>query len=267
MALGIYLLFLSSSRANVFGELNFWLGWANVVMGVLVIVAWFRMFFQAVQATRHAPVDVGVIDKLRPLPPWPDLALADAVLADGNVMQLTVHRAIVDQLLKVHDRCEVLFFKMPRPRGEAFDTGCAVAARVVLDVPAPEGPVHWTGLPGPVRLELRYISRKLGRPIDAIFFVVAAVGTLSQRKGQHVAPQEICQYIPEHAMTYFGHAAWASQFLSAWDLRTGDDVGAIVMALVESGLAKAEPGESIEDFKGIGQLAAPGHAELKQISP
>jgi uncharacterized repeat protein (TIGR04138 family) len=54
----------------------------------------------------------------------------------------------------------------------------------------------------------------------------------------------------------FGGPTRAFKVLSAWGVRTGDDVGAIVMESVAAGWTQARPEDSIDDFWGIDVLPA-----------
>jgi uncharacterized repeat protein (TIGR04138 family) len=269
---------------------------ACIVVGGHVLLGWFGMFLQAVDSTRTSPLDVGVIRTLK-APPWPDMALAEAVLADGTVVEVAVFRAIVDRFLNTYGECEVLFKKdprdrtirqvpptmllfqvlfrkRPRDRRAKTDTGFVIAAREILQGDgrhATEPVLHWTGLNQAKRLELEQIARKVGYPIDAVFFVLSALSLTVQKQaraveqsslgdrqesGRHVTAQEFCQSIPEHAVKMFGSLPRASAVLSAWGLWTGEDVGAIVGGCNEAGWLKPEPRDSIADFQGLGPLIA-----------
>jgi hypothetical protein len=128
IVLGLALLYWPRPAGEAGGTLS-WLGWPSILFGGLVLAAYFRMFLQAVHWTRTAPLGVGVVRTLQSLPPWPDLALAEAVDVGGAVIEVTVARAVVVGLLEVHGECEILFYKRPRPRGAKCDTGVGIAAR------------------------------------------------------------------------------------------------------------------------------------------
>jgi uncharacterized repeat protein (TIGR04138 family) len=277
IAHGAYSLF-SQGRGGVIPVFSPWQSWINIIFGTYLLLSWLRGFIQAVHWTRTAPLDVGVIKTLKPLPPWPDLALADALQADGTSVEVTVFRAFVAGLLKEYGQCEVLFYKRPHPRGAA-DTGFVIAARMTLEGEDPQGDelvLHWTSLPAAKRLDLQQIARKVGYPVDAVFFVLSALGASLRQpdRGQERRPadghggernvpaRELCRFVPEQALFMFGTPAWASRILSAWGLRKGEDVGAIVMACVEAGWMKAAPGESVDDFRGIDLLS-----DLRQKRP
>jgi uncharacterized repeat protein (TIGR04138 family) len=256
--------------AGVLGGVSSRQAWINIEFGVALLLFWLRCFFQAVHCTRTAPLEVGLIRTLKFLPPWPDLSSAEAIQADGTVVEVTVSRAIVDGLLEDHGECEVLFYKRPRRWRAKSDTGFAFAARVPLEGrEAPERADHWTSLPAGQRLKLQQIARQAGYPVDAVFFVLSALSAVEQRQhdaGKESRPgdgqgdarnaptRELCRFVPEHAVWMF--RGRASKVLAAWGLRTGDDIGAIVTACVEAGWLKFKSGESADDFRGIDILSA-----------
>jgi uncharacterized repeat protein (TIGR04138 family) len=235
-------------------------GWLKIETGAGLLLFWLYGLTSVVRWTRTAPLEVGLIQSVKPLPPFPDLVRADATQADGTVVEVTMRRALVDGFMKEHGECEVLYYKR-RYWGDRKNSGFAFAARPRLDKLGPSEQVgHWTSMPARERLELQQTARRAGYPIDAVFFVLSVLGGATGRHGHGDArpatAHEICRFVPEHAAQMFGGPGRATKVLSAWGLRTGDDIGAIVAACVDAGWLKAGPGESADDFRGIDVLPA-----------
>lgn len=251
-----------------------WLALLSIFVGGQILRSWFHKFLSAVQWTRTQPLNVGVIRTLTIHPRWRDLAFAEAVRADGAVVEVNLSRVIVDDLLSTYGECEVLFLEKPWSWAKK-DTGFVIAAREVLlghNQPSTDPVLHWTSLRQATRLELEQIAQKVDYPIDAVFFVLSAlsaVGRLQPDAGEPgrrgdgpgdvrpVTARELCEFIPKHAARMFGDLPRASRVLSAWGLWTGEDVGAIVWACVEAGRLKPTPEDSLDNFQGIELLVGP----------
>jgi len=97
-----------------------------------------------------------------------------------------------------------------------------------------------------------------GLPLDGVRFVLDALKgtrvTRSKRDGSvpsGVGAPEICACVRRYARTYFNSADEARKCLSLWRIRTSEDVGAIIFAMVEAGVLRSEPGDSHADFEGV----------------
>ncbi len=97
-----------------------------------------------------------------------------------------------------------------------------------------------------------------GLSLDGVKFVLDALkGTRVSRARRDPSSQggvgaaEVCAYVRKHAKRYFTDPAEARQCLSQWHIRTSEDVGAVIFAMVEAGILRAESGDSIGDFKGV----------------
>lgn len=237
-------------------------GWWKIEAGVGLFLFWLSGVILSVMWTRTDPLEVGLIQSVTTLLPFPDLVTAKATQADGTVVEVTMSRVFVEGLMKEHGRCEVLYFQRRR-RGDKKDSGFAFAARPALDDSGPPGRAdHWTSLPARDRLQLQEIARKSCYPIDAVFFVLSTLSAASRRNrdagkegaAAMASTRELAQFVPGHASRLFGGRA--AKVLSAWGLKTGDDIGAIVAGCVEAGRFTYSPGESFADFRGIDILAA-----------
>ncbi|MFO0811308.1 MAG: hypothetical protein U0746_21980 [Gemmataceae bacterium] len=247
-----------------------WLALFSILLGGKVLLSWVHKFTSVVRWTRTEPLDVGTIRTLANTHPmWRDLSFADAVRADGTTINVAVPRVTVDGLLNAYGECEVLFLERPWAWAGA-DSGFVVAARAVVGPGkvATDPVLHWTGFDQAKRLELKHMAEAAGYPIDAVFFVLSALGALAKRPSAagpeggagHSAAWRLCQFIPEHAAFMFGDPARASKVLSAWGLRTGEDVGAIVERCTEAGWLKPEAVTGGDDFRGIDLPTAAGNA-------
>jgi uncharacterized repeat protein (TIGR04138 family) len=260
IALGAY-----SLRQPKEGFLTF--GWSTISAGAGLLFLWLSGFLTTVRWTRNAPLEVGLIQSVKTMIPFPDMVTADAIEADGTVVEVTTFRVIVDRLLSEHGECEVLYYKR-RHRHDRKDSGFGIAARPRLNQLGPgDRADHWTSLPTAERLQLQQIARKAHYSVDAVFFVFSALHAARRRNreggksgGAMPSTQELIQFVPQHANYMFrGRAA---QVMSALSLRTGTDIGAIVAACVEAGKLTYSPGDDPEDFKRVDLLAT-----LRQTRP
>jgi uncharacterized repeat protein (TIGR04138 family) len=276
---GLIILGFGLTPARAPGLVPPWVALTCILAGGHFLLAWFSRFLFAVHCTRTAPLDVGLIRTLKAAPPWPDLAFADAIRADGTVVEVTVFRAIVDGWLNSHGECEVLFYTRPRGRRARSDTGFVIAARQVRSVEGRHATVgivpsvlHWTGLNQAQRVELGKIAGQVGFPIDAVFFILSALGAVARRHSEiapdcnrvdendgapHVTAPELCRFIPEHAAYTFGGSAKASRVLSAWGLQTGEDVGAVVDGCLAAGWLTRGSTDIADGCREFGPLIGP----------
>lgn len=92
-----------------------------------------------------------------------------------------------------------------------------------------------------------------GRRYDerAYLFILAAIeylqGKLPSRR--HVSGQELAWACRDLALERFG--LLARTVLDCWGVRTTDDFGHLVYALVDVGLLSTQPGDTLEDFVGV----------------
>jgi uncharacterized repeat protein (TIGR04138 family) len=283
IAYGLYSLSPQFSGGGADGAL-FRQPWITIILGALLLLVWLRGFLQAVHWTKTAPLRSGVIRELRSIPPWPDLSCVDARQSDGTLVEVTILTAVVTKLLQDHGECEVLYYLRPPPRGGGAETGFGFAARSVPEgwetrpadkprlglIPPPE--VNFRGMTRVMRRWLEQGAERTGYPFDAVGFVVCALTDASSRspspghedrrvdeqpRVQHVSGQALCHFIPEFAVGFFRSPVVAYEALSAWGLRNGEDIGTIIMALVEVGCIARRSEDVEDDFRGIDLLVAP----------
>ena len=109
-----------------------------------------------------------------------------------------------------------------------------------------------------IRDWLTAAANAAGLPLDGFKFVRAALKytKLSGNKRDFSVPgganaAEICAGVRKHAQMYFDNPDEARDCLSQWRIRSSEDVGAIVFALVEAGILKASPDDSLAAFNGL----------------
>ena len=67
--------------------------------------------------------------------------------------------------------------------------------------------------------------------------------------GRHVSGQELCLGLRSLAVEKYG--LLARTVLRGWGVRTTEDFGKIVYAMVEAGLLRTSENDSLEDFRGV----------------
>jgi uncharacterized repeat protein (TIGR04138 family) len=117
--------------------------------------------------------------------------------------------------------------------------------------------------------ELSHYERtfsEAGFSLDAALFILSALRTLSEGpppKGEghraselvpdshHVTAAEICAAVHGHAATLVGDESRVPAYLDSRGLRCGDDVGRVVMTLVDIGWIRRLQNETFEDLCGL----------------
>lgn len=108
----------------------------------------------------------------------------------------------------------------------------------------------------PSRLPFKFIRETLGYPIDAFVFVQDALRLAVDRNKEqaepspHVRADALCEMVRRLAVGYFGSEEARAVFCD-WNIRTSDDVGRIVWAMVRGGVMLAHPGDAPEQFHGL----------------
>jgi uncharacterized repeat protein (TIGR04138 family) len=100
-----------------------------------------------------------------------------------------------------------------------------------------------------------------GIPADGLFFVNDAIRFLPVHRrtgpdmgdhaGRHLTAADVCAAVREYANVYFNNPNDAREALEQWQLRTSEDVGAIVFALVDAKFLAATPDDTRDSFKGL----------------
>lgn len=68
-------------------------------------------------------------------------------------------------------------------------------------------------------------------------------------ESRHVTGQQLCLGLRDYAISRYG--VLAKTVLNHWGLRTTEDFGKIVFALVEAGLMRKTDEDTLEDFQGV----------------
>lgn len=89
---------------------------------------------------------------------------------------------------------------------------------------------------------------------EAYSFVLAGLNfTVSKlSKPRHVSGRELLEGIRKYALEQFGPLT--RTVLNHWGLKSTEDIGRIVFALVEAGILRKQPQDSLEDFKDVYQF-------------
>ena len=66
---------------------------------------------------------------------------------------------------------------------------------------------------------------------------------------RHVSGQQLCLGLRDYAVVRYG--LLARTVLARWGIRTTDDFGRIVFAMIEAGLLRRSDEDSIEDFRSV----------------
>ncbi|HEX4792644.1 MAG TPA: hypothetical protein VH370_02570 [Humisphaera sp.] len=107
-----------------------------------------------------------------------------------------------------------------------------------------------------------------GCPIDGVLFVHDSMRTAVRRKIQevgqgksireagkgrsvHVSAADICEGFRVHAKHYFNDQSEAMDLLNEWGLRSSEDVGRVIFAMVAVGALVVTEQDSIEHFSGL----------------
>ena len=101
------------------------------------------------------------------------------------------------------------------------------------------------------------VAAAVDRPVDAVAFVFYAMNfTLlraeqAQRRTGHVSAQEICWGFRDYAIEEYESLDDAISQLGHWRIRRSEDLGTIIMAMVDAGLYEPSPQDSAADFEGL----------------
>jgi uncharacterized repeat protein (TIGR04138 family) len=107
------------------------------------------------------------------------------------------------------------------------------------------------------RLLYAPVAKGLGCPIDALFFLVDAPSFTRGmiRSRQHVTSVELCFGLREYALVLFDEDAdEARAALKDWNIRSSEDVGKIIFAMIKSGFILPSEGDNLKDFDSIFSL-------------
>jgi uncharacterized repeat protein (TIGR04138 family) len=109
----------------------------------------------------------------------------------------------------------------------------------------------------PSRQPFNFVRETLGYPIDAFLFVLDALRIAVEQNQKQPRPSPpvraaaLCEVAQELAFKYFGSESEARAVFLDWNIRTSDDLGRIVWAMVRGGVMHAQPGDTPEQFNGL----------------
>ena len=112
----------------------------------------------------------------------------------------------------------------------------------------------------PHQSALLVLARLLRRNVDAISFVLTAFAFRTEGRrgalGRSVQPpgidaSRLCRSIRDYALFRYGGREDAIETLRFWRIERSEDVGEIVVALVEGGLLTPSQSDSPGDFAGL----------------
>lgn len=119
-----------------------------------------------------------------------------------------------------------------------------------------------TGLQSQLARTLDDLVASVGSyPIDAYFFTQEGLhfaaerchGAAGQRprkkRDRHITGQQLCEGLRDLAVERWGLMARA--VLATWGIRTTDDFGRIVFAMIDAGLLQKQEKDTIADFIGV----------------
>ena len=78
-------------------------------------------------------------------------------------------------------------------------------------------------------------------------------GQLTEEDNRHVSGQQLCIGLRDFAIRQYG--LLARTVLAKWGLRSTEDFGRMVFALVDAGLMRKSDEDSLDDFSGVYEFA------------
>ena len=95
------------------------------------------------------------------------------------------------------------------------------------------------------------LARDNRYPLQAYGFVLATLNDAISRleKPRHISGQELAEGFRRFALDQFGPMALT--VLESWNLKSNEDLGALVFNLIEVGLLNKTPEDRLEDFEGL----------------
>jgi uncharacterized repeat protein (TIGR04138 family) len=109
----------------------------------------------------------------------------------------------------------------------------------------------------PSRRPLKFVQETLGYPIDAFIFVLDAVQIAAEQNKKREQPSStvtaemLCDVVRRFAVKYFGMEREARAVFLDWNIRSSDDIGRIVWAMIRGGVLHADSGDALEQFAGL----------------
>lgn len=79
--------------------------------------------------------------------------------------------------------------------------------------------------------------------------VIHGDGERAEEDSRHITGQQLCLGLKDYAIRQYGRLA--KTVLNHWGVRTTDDFGKIVFAMVEAGFMRKTEEDSLEDFRAV----------------
>src|SRR5437016_2755135 len=144
-------------------------------------------------------------------------------------------------------------------RGLALDSNCPECGETVRHTwKAARAGTHpgFRGVAHRILLDwLAEVARAAGMNPGAFFFVMEAVYFTNPDPEDgyryRVTAAEVCTAVREFAGIYFNNPQEARKALEQWHVRSSEEVGAIVLALVDAGFLQLPADESLASFNGL----------------
>lgn len=130
--------------------------------------------------------------------------------------------------------------------------------------------------------ELNFVAQQTKYPLAAFLFVQRALDfTICRQHGElpddffdhpatdldyqsrHICGRQLCHGLRDFAVKEYG--LLARTVLRRWNVRTCEDFGQIVFAMVDGGLMHKTDGDTIDDFHGVFDFAEAFSPELSLV--
>jgi uncharacterized repeat protein (TIGR04138 family) len=113
-------------------------------------------------------------------------------------------------------------------------------------------------------------------PVDGVRFVLDAIGffpsghrtgPLDDKGARHLSDLDVCTAVREYARFYFSDPDEARECLAEWHVRTSEDVGAIIAAMVDAGIIAPSSQDSRQAYQGVFKFEDLIGGIVKQAEP
>lgn len=117
-------------------------------------------------------------------------------------------------------------------------------------------------MPEHIEIDFNDLSKSTDYPLEAFQFVrdglshtvrmfhgVEEHEAAAMGEDRHVSGQQLCLGLRDFALSQYGMLA--RTVLSRWGVRTTDDFGKIVFAMIDAGLMRRSDDDNFEDFSGV----------------
>jgi uncharacterized repeat protein (TIGR04138 family) len=105
------------------------------------------------------------------------------------------------------------------------------------------------------RLKHLGVANDIGCSVDALMFVIDAIQQAHSREPTVVLDAvHICRAVQTRAKTYFNDETEARDLLDEWGIRGSEDIGKIVVGLIQHGLLQTLHADTLDQFNGLFSL-------------